>query len=194
MSRILTLAAILGAFSAAPFRAGVQPEGKTPPAGTDRRKLIGDIQADYDRVLDNLNRADPGAETRAKQKRILEALDKLIDEPDPPSAKASSSPPPKQPDPAPPPPKQTAAPKQTPAQPPTASTPAPKQAPAATSPPTVTVEKIRQEQKIPAGWAPDMPPRHRQALDAFARDRIPPAYEELLRAYYRTLAESGRDR
>lgn len=209
---VIALATCVAA--AAPFRVGMQPETKKPAGAEDRRKIIDEIQTDLDRVLENLNRDDAGAETRKNQKRILAGIDRLLEQQDPEAANssASQSPQPKPGANAPPTPKPAPKPSpnsSSPVKPVTKQTAAPKPgepkrpappAPLSESKPerenslsASTLEKMRAEQQLPQGWSPELPMRHRQTLDAFARERFPPGYEELLRAYYRSLAQSGRD-
>jgi hypothetical protein len=60
-------------------------------------------------------------------------------------------------------------------------------------PPQVKDEpKQEMRQGLPSGAWPNLPNRHRQQIDAASGDRFVPRYEDLLREYYRALADGGR--
>ncbi|MBI3821355.1 MAG: hypothetical protein HY289_01600 [Planctomycetes bacterium] len=195
MTRALFAILIAGALQAyavaSPFQANKKPDAPAQPE--DRGKIVEQIHQDSAQTVDRLNQRDPGAETRSGMKRILEALDKLIDQQDPkPSPPPSSSSPPKQPAGNPPPPiAQQPKPLVDPQ--PKKIVAEPKQAPGQAGNPPRTPEAVQKERSPTDLWPP-LPPRHRAAMDAFAKERFIRNYEELLRAYYRNIAEkSSRD-
>lgn len=201
---------------ASPFRAGTQPDGKKgagEPA--NRAKIIDEIRTDLDSAVDKLNRQDPSRQTRAVQDRILENLKKLIepDDDSPPPPSNSSNPPPK---PMNPPPSSQDPPPESKPQPQNNEPPAPNSKPeskpqpqnmqsqakpkaASTnpserlSPPPRSLEDPKKQNRNEDGvWHPDMPWRHRKAMDATSSERFVRRYEEVLREYYRALAENTK--
>lgn len=210
---VLVLCAGAGMTSERSFRAGAQPEPKKP-SPESRAKIIGEIRTDLDDAVDKLNRQDPGQQTRAIQDRILENLKKLLepdDENPPPQNSDSSNPPqkpmsppnsekPKTPNPS----DSPSDPKANPSAPPekkpgesqqNASPNAPKPAPMSSPqqlPPKV--EDTSKDERRPGdgGPWPPLPQRHRAELNSASGDRFVRRYEDLLREYYRALAESGR--
>ena len=165
-----------------PFHGGPVPD-------ESRQKLIDEIRGDYENVLDQLSKADPGTDTRAKQKRILDNLDALLKQRNPNQGARSSSPPN---------PKGSSKPM------PLEPTPSSTQGTADPKPVAVKPKPSGQEVDLsntPNGvrnkltgdnhW-PTLPPRDRMEMEAFGRERFIRNYEELLRAYYRNLAENRR--
>jgi hypothetical protein len=218
---VATLAIALGFLSAAYANITVAPltmgaDKKAAPSGPaeSRQQIIDRVKADLEKVQDRLSAADAGAETRAGQDRILKGLDDLLKQKDPnpsksPPPPSSSSPPKGSSDPMPagnpmPTPAST---KQTPAeaQPKPADspmpTPAPAKQPLAEGQPKPsggakaalpnTPDAVRKESTIDGPWHP-MPPRHRIVMDSVGRDRFVPNYQEILREYYRNLAQDNR--
>ncbi|MBI1830784.1 MAG: hypothetical protein HYR84_04955 [Planctomycetes bacterium] len=184
-----------------PSAAGEERSDVSPER--DRQKIIQQLQSDFQNAADRLKKNDPGALTRKQQDRIIDGLNKLIDDPPPsppsppspprpPSAPPPSPPPPPSPDPrtpetkpapSPPPavlPKNEASPSEKTPKSPNAQG-EPKRTPEA-------LEKLLRETKTEEDWA-RLPPRVRQELDAYARGRLMPRYQDLLRAYYRSLAD-----
>ena len=165
--------AVLATSASARHDVGQDPKG---PADS-RRTIVKQVQDDLDSARAKLNQNDPGAETRRTQKRIVAGLDELIEQQNEHRGGNSSS----------------SAKKSKNA---VDRPPAPQPAPASKQPvgraelPSTPAD-LRQQKNASESW-PGMPPRLRQEMDAFARERFIRNYEELLRAYYRTLAESGR--
>jgi hypothetical protein len=214
MSR--TVAALLTAFVLLPTaRANISAlswqngAGKKDDPATrveSKEKIVADIQADYEKVLERLNKNDPGLQTRENQKRILENIDKLLQQ-RPPQGSAKSNPVDtsplrsinpgaKEPNPMPQIPARQAEPKEQPPAPiaqqndtPSATKPKVEVRPGPGSEKPRTFEEMKQE-AINDPWT--LPPRLRQEMDVFARERFIRNYEEMLRAYYRNIAESGR--
>jgi hypothetical protein len=166
-----------------------------------RAKIVEQIQADYESVLGRLKKDDPGAVTRSQQQRILDGLDKLIEQQDPEPPRGASNPPP-------PPPTGNSGEKPMPQPMPSGSSQAPKQQPDKQPAPTASAPKQKQigQQAAPAapaevrknregsdGWRITLPPRHRTEIDSIPRDRLIRNYEEMLRAYYRNLADTNKD-
>ena len=199
---VASLAAATTLF-AAPFTAGAQPGAdKNAP---DRGKIAADIRGDLANVVDQLNRQDPGKATRQRQQRILDNIDKLLrgddDPPPPPQGKSppeSSSPPPSRPanqDPSPSPrqPMENAQ-TSTPRPAPIPAVPARATQPARSETPNNaprTLEELRKTSEDLGFWG-ERALRQRPEMDAYLRDRFHPRYAELLREYYRSLAESSR--
>jgi hypothetical protein len=196
-----------------PFRAGVQPDGKKGPAQPENRaKIIDEIRTDLDSAVEKLNRQDPSRQTRAVQDRILENLKKLLEPDDdspPPNNSTNPPPKPKSPPPNSQDPAASEQPKPQPEnqrqsnsqsenqphskpQPQTAPKAAPKQASSELSPPSANEDSKKQNRKEDGVWDIQMPRRHRQAMDAASGDGPIRRYEELLREYYRALAENTK--
>ena len=203
VAALLVLSTAKANISVLPLHAGaVKKADPTAPAQSPQ-KIIDQLKADYDKVLDRLNADDPGDETRRNQQRILEGIDELLrrKDPDPSKNSSANSPPnpkgnrepsPKQPVGN---PKETAAPveQKQPARP--EPKPVAKTQPAVGkegNPPN-TPEDLRKEMKTDGFW-PSLPPRHRADMEAFGRERFIPAYQELLREYYRNLAQGSRSK
>src|SRR5438132_12518656 len=88
------IAAPFGA--AAPFRTGGGPEStKTPDRPIDAKKIIAEIQADYRRALQDLEKDNPSAEAQGATKRITEGIKKLLEQQDPGSKGQNTAKPPK---------------------------------------------------------------------------------------------------
>lgn len=180
--------ALVGA--SAPYHAGGPPSAQKAQTGSgDSRKLIEEIQADFDRAATDLNRNDPSAQTRQAQKRIIDGIDKLLERPEPPAKQPSNSPAPRSPNArpkTPPPPSAQPAMKQ------------PQRKPAVEPAPRIA-QKIRantpaasSKNPLVDGPWPNLPPRHRGEVDAHARERFIRNYDALLREYYRALSENDR--
>jgi hypothetical protein len=197
--------------AASPYRFGGGPDAKkNGPAPENRAKLIEEIRSDFNDAVDKLNQNDPGAQTRARQERILANLKKLLENDDPPpppsSSNNSNSPKPINPpsDPTNPEPKpmtndQTPSPLPRP-QPKSSQNNTPEPKPMATdsstreqreSPPR-TLEELQKARPDMKGYWPDPRRSALPEMDAIMRQRFPRGYEELLREYYRSLAESAR--
>jgi hypothetical protein len=200
--------------------ASAQEPAKQP----DRAATIEKLRTEYQDVVDRLNKNDPGEATRTKQKAIVDLLDKLLqnDNPPPCNCPPQGNPPPKPPMPQadpmnkpeadpgaqdqPKPQVQPNLPMPKPQEDPGAQNqpkpqvqpdqPKPQVQPAPESTERVgdpkSIEEMQKQRPNNGGYWPDMPPRHRAGIETHLRDRFPPRYEELLRAYYRNLAESGR--
>ncbi len=179
--------------SAVPCQAGASKKSDQAAPADSRQKIVEEINADCAKVVDHLSKSDPGAATRAGQDRILANIDRLLKQQDPSPPRNSSPPasstprrPMDEPDPK-----------------PGADTPKNQPKPAAPANPqkeprvkaTIgqgpsSIETLKAEMRS-EDWA-KMPPRMRQAMDGVARERFIRNYEELLRAYYRNIAESSR--
>lgn len=209
MLRTLTVLLIASALlttarGATPFQAGdaKKPEPSVP--APSKQKIIDDINADCVKVVDQLTKSDPGAATRAGQDRILENIDRLLKQQDPNPPKNSSQSPPS----SPPPPKNPSAkppeanpsaanpmpqPKALPQQAKANADATPKKQPASGEPKSQgpnSLEEMKRETNDKK-WPP-LPPRMMQDIDAIGPARFIRNHEELLRAYYRRLAESSR--
>lgn len=216
MSR--AIAAVLVAFAlsytaranipAVPYQAGAgnKTEPSAPPEST--KKIVEEIQADYEKVVERLNTADPGAQTRKNQKRILDNIDKLLLQQDPNQGGANSKPgadsPPKPMGPGPQEPKpmphtaprpalgkeQQPAPLATPKGKSVAGNPITELGAGQRGEKANTFEEMNKEAKGNDEWR--LPRRLRQEMDTFARERFIRNYEETLRAYYRNIADGSR--
>ena len=200
----LLAAAAVSAQERAPFRAGQPDARKTAPQPESRAKIIDEIRSDLVDVIEKLNKNDAGAQTRIRQQRILKNIDKLLEQDDPPpsqnsneSSSSSSKPPPDRPPGQKPKPTGNS-PAQAAEEKPLPKTPEPVRAepkPSAAngqreSRPKTFAEWEKENARTGDGW--ELPPRVRRQMDAYSHDRFPPGYEDLLRAYYRALAESSR--
>lgn len=183
---------------AAPFRAGLQDGVKKPSAAPDdRKKLVEDVKADLSKAVGELQRDNPGAEARAAQKRILDNIDKLLEADDDPPPSANDAQPPMTPPPNPKPEPKAAAPMpdganpdSRPVQPKQITQPEGNKGPRDGNPGTAA-EMLNELAKKGGQWGhrpPGLPPE----MDAHLRQRFPPRYEDLLREYYRSVAESQR--
>lgn len=179
---------LLGALSA---RESAQPESKPPD---DRGKIVEQIRADFDHAVGKLNKNDPGASTRAAQRRILDNIDRLLDQDPPPPAQQSQSPPPSRnsPPPQPKPMPETShearpTPESAPAKP-EAKSPAQAEIARGNAQPR-NLEQMQKENR--GAWQPQLPWRPRPEMEAYGRDQFIRRYEELLREYYRALARGG---
>jgi hypothetical protein len=180
-----------------PVRAAQGPEAKKPHAD-NRGKIIDELRADYNDVVDEFARKNVNEEMRARQQRIIDNLKRLLEEEDPPrNPSGNASPPSPENSKADPPPSKPRTEKALPPQPKNAQGDLgePKQRirgkEGESETPPRSIEEMRNEKTKGNAWPP-LPARQQDALDAHARDRFPPRYEELLRAYFRTIAESGR--
>jgi hypothetical protein len=183
---------------ALPYDAGAGKKAESSAPAESQKKIVEEIQADYEKVLERLNEADPGAQTRKNQKRILDNIDKLLQQQDPNQDGANSKPiagnppklmphnPPRQVD-------------GTERQPNTLTTPKgnivggkPKAEVGGSQrgEKPNTFAEIKKEVKGEDEWR--LPFRLRQEMDAFARERFIRNYEETLRAYYRNIADGSR--
>jgi hypothetical protein len=181
-----------------PFRAGSgQPGAKntqTPP--DNPQQVIENLRADFDRAGRELDKKDPGLAARKAQQRIIDGIDKLLEQEDPSPSKNQNAP---------------SKPENQNAAPPAGTKPAPKPMPQlapgekeltnntakpksvnnlakSQSQKPTAIEDMRQE---PGAWPP-LPPRHRVNIDAYSRQQFIRNYHEILREYYRALAESDR--
>lgn len=202
--------------AASPYRFGSGPDAKkNGPTPENRAKIIEEIRSDFNDAVDKLNQNDPGAQTRARQERILANLKKLLenDEPPPPPSSSSNS---NSPNPMNP-PSGSANPEPRPTgNQPMANdkspSPSPKPQPKSTQdnplepkpmatdsstrvqrePPPRTLEELQKTRPEMKDYWPDPRRRALPEMDAIMRQRFPRGYEELLREYYRSLAESAR--
>ena len=166
--------------------AGNKPDQPSPADA--RKKLIAEIDADSEEALERLNQTDPGVATRARMQRVADNIAELLKQQDP---SASQSPPPPRPT-------GSADKKPAPAQ---ANEPKPQPAPSAVKP-QQSVDSSKNarsangidemKRHLKNGEWPKMPPRFRQEMDTVGRDRFIRNYEEMLRAYYRNIADSSR--
>ncbi|MSQ93281.1 MAG: hypothetical protein EXR98_01850 [Gemmataceae bacterium] len=184
MFRTLTLIAAIGLFvvaparTATPFRAGGSPDSKKPAPDTPQ-KIIEELRLNFDRVGSDFEKQQPGAETRKAQQRILDGIDKLLEQDEPEPNKSKTPPSAKNP------PK--------PMEPIANPTPKPKNVAdlaKSTGKTPSTPEDMRLLQSDSGFW-PNLPPRHRDQIDAHLRERFIRNYNEILREYYRALAESS---
>lgn len=182
---ILVVMGVLASAHSAPFQAGGPKKTQPPAPPTDPRPIIEQIDKDFGNTVDRLTQKDPGVQTRENQQRILEGLDKLIQQQNPNHRPPSAS--------NPPPPKKPAGPP-----PVSAANPAPKQPPAAQKTPAGKVENrattppAAPKEKHPVEAWPNLPPRLRAEMDAFAREGYPARYQRLIGAYFRSVAENHR--
>jgi hypothetical protein len=194
--------------SALPYQAGAgtKTESTAPPEST--KKIVEEIQADYEKVLERLNKADPGAQTRKNQKRILDNIDKLLQQQDPnqgganikpgagnPPMPMSPSPQESKPMPHNPPrhvegKEQQPTPLTTPKANNVAAKPKAEVGGSQRGKEANTFEEMKEEAKSNDEWR--LPRRLRQEMDTFARERFIRNYEETLRAYYRNIADGSR--
>ena len=143
---------------------------------SDRAKIVERLRGRYQDVLDQLNQKNPGADTLAKQKEIADLLKQLLEQDDPPAS-----------NPSPPAPKATNPPPSGEAQP----MPKPTSNTSATEQSARSLNELKKQLEADGHWPVNLPPHHRKSLDSSAHGRFMPRYEELLRAYYRTIAESS---
>ncbi len=185
MSMLLFYALAAPASALAPFRAAGSPEAKkSAPAADSPQRIIDELRSNFDRVGSDFEKKQPGLQTRQAQQRIIDGIDKLLEQQDP--APSSN--------------KSFAAAKNQPAHPPSAQKPAPKPMPAAKQPAKTTEIGGRPGEKpgtpadfrqpTPSSDSWSLPPRHRDQIDAHQRERFIRNYSEILREYYRALAES----
>jgi hypothetical protein len=183
---------------ALPYQAGAAKKVEPSVPAESQKKIVEEIQADFEKVLERLNEADPGAQTRKNQKRILDNIDKLLQRPDPNQGGANNKPSAGNP------------PKPMPPNPPrhvdgNERQPTPLTTPKGTivgAKPKAEVggnqwgEKpntfadMKKEVKGDDEWR--LPLRLRKEMNAFARERFIRNYEETLRAYYRNIADTSR--
>src|ERR1043166_1222649 len=94
MTRIL-----IGVLSAALFAPAAWAELSVYGAGgaqpDAQKKILDDIQNDFGKVADRLSRSDPGAQTQGGMQRIIDNIDRLLDQKNPNRDNASNPPPPK---------------------------------------------------------------------------------------------------
>lgn len=176
---LLALTAVLGHGEPSmrhSFDLGQAAPQKDDGPAEKRSEIVERIKANQERVRKLLGENNSGTETRKLQSQIADDLAKLLETPDDPgsdpSRKAGAAPnpgvQPNQPS------KQAAAPE--------------------AKPKAVGAEGRSQADAMRAGKAADgywgeLPAQTRKEIDAYPRDRLMPRYEELLRAYYRTIAE-----
>src|SRR5438309_1122492 len=92
---LVAIAVLSSAQASLPFQAGGDKKPTTPAPAEPRQKIIEQIDADFAKTQERLNQNDPGAQTRLSQKRILEGIDKLLEQqnPDQPPPPSSALPP-----------------------------------------------------------------------------------------------------
>ncbi len=208
MRRTLILAALSvvlasgGAGAAELFRAGTQDGAKKPASPVDGAKIVDEIKTDLSKAVDELDRNNPGKETHAAQKRVVDNIDRLLNQDDDPpqNPPPSASPPPQSPPSDPP---------SSRPQPPTPEPkavapngPEPKPSTRGANRPTPTnggqdvgprtANELRKEDAAKGRPWGNMPWRPYPGMDLLGRERFPERYQDLLREYYRSLAESGR--
>jgi len=150
----------------------------------DRAKILERLRTRYQDVLDQLHRNDSGADTLAMQKEIAELLKRLLEQDDPPPRNPPH------------------APKSLPMPEPKGSPPSPIEK---AQPMQAKAVERRETERAPASfedmkkqlakegyWPLKLPARHQINIEVSGGGRFMPRYEELLRAYYRTIAESKR--
>jgi hypothetical protein len=159
--------------------------------------VVKELERDFDEARARLQKDDPGAKTRAAHRRIIAGLDELLKQEDDNNSATPPAPPPALPPREPAPnegnqPKEIKQPKEN-KQPMPRATPMaePKSIPELTpAPPGKGPE--RPEVGPDGPWDPRRQ-RQQEPVDAVGRERFPPRYEELLRAYYRSLAARRGD-
>lgn len=158
----------MSAVSLLAFLAGSAWAGQEKPAGT-KSDVIKELERSFEEARTGLQK-DAGAKTRAAHRRIIAGLDELLksDEPAQPPVPSKSPPPANKPLPP----------------------PAPKSAPESSPLPQAGLGTPGEGRLKDGPWDIRRQ-RQQEALDAVGRDRLVPRYEELLRAYYRSLAERG---
>ncbi|HZZ82232.1 MAG TPA: hypothetical protein VFE62_27285 [Gemmataceae bacterium] len=167
-------------------------QGQPTPKKPD---VIRQLRDDFEEARARLQKDDSGQATRAAHRRIIEGIDKLLEEENP-DNNPPAPPPPGAP-PMPPPTDSSATPKQNPSAPKAPeqakATPQPKSAPGTESTPQsrpgVDGKALPMRPEMDGPWHP-LRKLPREAVDAIGRERFPRGYEELLRAYYRSLAAS----
>jgi hypothetical protein len=204
VASVAMLATSAAAGEGAPFRAGVQPDGKKSAAPLDRKQLVEKIHRDLTRASDKLGEKDAGAAT-ALQKQILANIKKLLENDDPPPP-SSDNPPPNGSPPSGSPPSDSPKPKSKlndPSTPELKPQPTerpqprpeenvaqrPKETPGNAVP--QNLPDPREQMKLGGSW-PTMRSQQRAEIDAYGSSRFVRGYEELLREYYRSIAESSR--
>jgi hypothetical protein len=159
---------------------GLSQAGQDRPA-PKKADVVKELERDFDEARARLQKDDPGDKTRAAHRRIIAGLDELLKQ----EADNSSASPPANPS-APNEGKQPSENQQ--------PMPLPKAQP---RPQEKSTPELRGAPESKTGERPNIGPdgpwhpvrqRQQEALDAVGRERFPPRYEELLRAYYRSLA------
>lgn len=164
--------ALAAALAVAGFAEAVQE-----PAGPKKTDLIEQLERDFTEARARLQKDDAGAKTQGAHRRIIEGIDRLLEDDAPEKAPPSAAP------------STTPRPKST--QPMTEPKPAPQATPGAPMPEQKAGPQAKPAAPAPsAEFGPWHPKRngHAEVVDAAGRERFPPRYEELLRAYYRALA------
>lgn len=169
------------------FAAGLSQAAQERPA-PKKADVVKELQRDFDEARARLQKDDPGAKTRAAHRRIIAGLDRLLEQEDDDSSgnPPANPPPPARPE----------------GQQPKESKPPMPQTPPGVKP-MAEPKSIPEVRPTPGGkgaepsqvgadgpWDPRRP-RRQESVDAVGRERFPRHYEELLRAYYRSLA-AGR--
>jgi hypothetical protein len=178
------------------FRDDPATKKKVPPKDAppeQREQIIRRLHGEFEGALSNLEKQNTGTTTRALQQKILEDLDRLIDPPNtkdnPPPAKQPNNP-------------------EAPKSPNTGqgvkknAGPSAKDQEASAAPSTnekaagkpTDAELKNTPGKRPDGFWGERRWQERQALDAYSSDRFMRRYEELLRQYYRGIAEEKQRR
>ncbi len=178
-------------FAALVLAAGLSQAGQDRPA-PKQADVVKELERAFDEARARLQKDDPGAKTRAAHRRIIAGLDELLKQED----GSSSVTPPANP----PPPSNAPKGGQQPKPNKEHLPPTPlgvKPAPEARSVPEATPAPAGQgDERTNANVGADGPwdprrKRQQESLDAVGGERFPRHYEELLRAYYRSLA-AGR--
>lgn len=158
----------------------------------NREELLRRLHRAFGDTVDNLEKQDVGAGTRDLQKKIVEDLGKLIDPPfgkpkPPPAAKSADNSKQAKPKSA----NDGMLAKQDPLRPAKVSKPAspPAKVTGGLAAPPESSQKTLEEQRSSEEWG-KLPLHVRQALDAYASDRFMRRYEEMLRQYFRGIAEA----
>jgi hypothetical protein len=189
---MLIAASLLLVIGVASAREALSFGGTKKADADDRGHIVERLRGKYQDVLDRLNKNEPGADTLAMQKEIAELLQRLLEQDEPPSAQAPPSA-------AKDAPKHRADPAANPAQ-----KPAPQSAKKAAAqrqnvqglanePSAKSLGEMKKQLQAEGNWPLKLPPRHRDDFEVSGGGRFMPRYEELLRAYYRRIAESHRD-
>jgi len=175
-----------------------QAGGKKPePAPADaRRKIIAELDADGEKATDHLSNKQAGA-ALTPQQRILDNIDELLkqQDPTPPPPRSQNPPPPASKSPKEQ--KPSATPQEKP-QPQQSAESKPMPAPASPKPATdsnkrgQSAERPQKPNQDPKGGEWDTRKGRAVEIDALTRDRLIRNYEEVPRAYYRSVAENAR--
>ncbi len=175
------------AFAAMVLLAGSSPASQGQPV-PKKADIVKELQQDFAEASGRLEKDDPGAATRAAQRRLIEGIDRLLEQSDnstnPPPSSNSRPPqvPPMQP-------KMPNAPEATPA--PTKPMPEAKSMPQSAAGKSAA-EPTLSDPEPDGPWDPRRL-RQRESVDAVGRERFPPRYQDLLRKYFRSIAAGSGD-